>query len=268
MEEFVYHILYKVTCLLTNKYYVGMHSTSNLNDGYLGSGKILLRSLKKHGKENHFFEILETFPSRDCLIAREIEVVSEELLADPLSMNLMLGGKGGGGWTNVNNNPERHKASSQRGRESMAVLRNSDPVWEAQRKANLEKTQRRANTPEAILKMKATIAGSGPRVGPQYNSCWVNKSGEALRIQKEELESYLSQGYSRGLKPRDPPKYKKSSSTEGYRGSNNSQFGTCWVTKEGKDKKIKKEDLQEYLDEGFVRGRKNGNPPNPNTFGV
>lgn len=29
-----------------------MHSTDNLDDGYVGSGKRLWNSIKKHGKEN------------------------------------------------------------------------------------------------------------------------------------------------------------------------------------------------------------------------
>lgn len=34
-----YHFLYKTTNLLNSKVYYGMHSTNDLNDGYLGSGR-------------------------------------------------------------------------------------------------------------------------------------------------------------------------------------------------------------------------------------
>lgn len=54
-----YHFIYKTTCLVTGRYYVGMHSTDNLDDGYLGSGKLLGYSVAKHGKENHKREIVE-----------------------------------------------------------------------------------------------------------------------------------------------------------------------------------------------------------------
>jgi hypothetical protein len=30
-----YNYIYKTTNILTNEYYIGMHSTNNLNDGYL-----------------------------------------------------------------------------------------------------------------------------------------------------------------------------------------------------------------------------------------
>lgn len=39
-------------------------------------------------------------------------------------------------------------------------------------------------------------------------------------------------------------------------GEANSQSGTCWVTKDGISQKIKKEDLEQWLDKGWVRGRK------------
>jgi hypothetical protein len=39
-------------------------------------------------------------------------------------------------------------------------------------------------------------------------------------------------------------------------GKQKSQYGTCWVTKNGTNKKIKKEDLEIFLIEGWVKGRK------------
>ena len=39
-------------------------------------------------------------------------------------------------------------------------------------------------------------------------------------------------------------------------GEKNSQFGTCWVTNGVKPAKIKKEKLNEYLANGYRKGRK------------
>jgi hypothetical protein len=72
-----------------------MHSTDNLDDGYLGSGKILGYSIGKHGRENHKKEILKFCKSRDELKLLEATIVNEELLADPLCINLKYGGEGG-----------------------------------------------------------------------------------------------------------------------------------------------------------------------------
>ena len=90
-----YHYIYKTTCTVTGKFYVGMHSSDSLDDGYLGSGKILGYSRKKYGDENHVREILEFCASRDELKQREKEIVNEALLEDPLNINLKYGGEGG-----------------------------------------------------------------------------------------------------------------------------------------------------------------------------
>lgn len=89
-----FHIIYKTTCIITNKWYIGMHSTDNIEDGYLGSGSILSRSIKKHGRENHTYEILEYLPDRKSLAKREEELLSKELRENSLCMNIRSGGTG------------------------------------------------------------------------------------------------------------------------------------------------------------------------------
>jgi hypothetical protein len=92
--------VYKTTCIITGNYYIGMHATSNINDGYMGSGRRLKMSINKHGLENHTKEILEFLADKKSLINREIQLVNEDLLNDPNCMNLMRGGDGGGGFRN------------------------------------------------------------------------------------------------------------------------------------------------------------------------
>ncbi len=37
----MYYVIYKTTNLVNGKFYIGKHQTNDLNDGYIGSGKIL-----------------------------------------------------------------------------------------------------------------------------------------------------------------------------------------------------------------------------------
>lgn len=53
-----YNYIYLITNNLDNKIYVGKHSTNNLNDGYLGSGKHLKRAIRKYGKVHFSKKIL------------------------------------------------------------------------------------------------------------------------------------------------------------------------------------------------------------------
>jgi group I intron endonuclease len=90
-----YHYIYKTTNLINDKFYVGMHSTNNLKDGYLGSGKKLRYSIRKYGIEKFKIEYLEFFNNRIDLANREKQLVNEDLLKDPMCMNLKNGGNGG-----------------------------------------------------------------------------------------------------------------------------------------------------------------------------
>ena len=94
-KQHKYHYIYKTTCSVTGRWYIGMHSTHNLEDEYIGSGKRLWLSINKHGRDAHTKEILEFLPNRESLKAREKELVNESLLTDPLCMNLQIGGGGG-----------------------------------------------------------------------------------------------------------------------------------------------------------------------------
>ncbi|QDP64711.1 MAG: putative intron-associated endonuclease 1 [Prokaryotic dsDNA virus sp.] len=47
-----YYIVYKVTNKINGKFYIGSHQTVNIEDGYLGSGKLVKLAIKKYGREN------------------------------------------------------------------------------------------------------------------------------------------------------------------------------------------------------------------------
>jgi hypothetical protein len=90
-----YHYIYKTTNKLNGKYYIGMHSTNNLNDNYKGSGTLLKRSINKYGKENHNIEILYFFNTREELQSKEKEIITLQEIAKKECMNLKIGGIGG-----------------------------------------------------------------------------------------------------------------------------------------------------------------------------
>ena len=55
------YIVYKTTNLVNGKIYIGRHiiRNNNVNDGYLGSGDVFCRAVKKYGKENFKREEIE-----------------------------------------------------------------------------------------------------------------------------------------------------------------------------------------------------------------
>lgn len=90
-------IIYKTTNLINNKIYVGLDSFNNPK--YLGSGKLLKRSINKYGKDNFKKITLETCSSKEELIEKEIYWI-KELNSNDLNIgyNLTSGGEGSFGY--------------------------------------------------------------------------------------------------------------------------------------------------------------------------
>lgn len=129
-----FHVIYKTTCLVTGKWYIGMHSTDDLDDGYLGSGQVLSRSVKKHGKSQHVYEVLEHHPSRKSVSEREEELLTKEFRANPLCMNIAGGGIG---HVPGHRNSEESKLKNSIASKEMWERLRADPAKMAARSAKL-----------------------------------------------------------------------------------------------------------------------------------
>jgi hypothetical protein len=98
----LFYTIYQITNIKNQKIYIGKHQTKNLDDGYLGSGKILKRSIAKHGEQNFKKEILHVFDNEEEMNLKEKELVTEEFCSRHDTYNLCPGGHGGFGFINKN----------------------------------------------------------------------------------------------------------------------------------------------------------------------
>lgn len=190
-----------------------MHSTNNLDDEYIGSGKRLRCSINKYGKINHTVEVIEFLNSREELKKRESEIVNLNEIAKKDCMNLKTGGDGG-----FTNDKHRLKAQKAGGRAVRILLG----------KRHCEKL----------------------KTDPNY---W-NKFSLAVKSghKRRGFGSFENRNHT------DETKQKMSEIKKG-KGLNekNSQFGTCWITNNKIEKKIKKIDLIIWIQNGWTNGRKN-----------
>jgi group I intron endonuclease len=73
----MYYIIYKITNIHNNKFYIGSHQTLDLDDGYFGSGIYIRRALKKYGIDSFKKEILFYLDSKEEMLAKETEVLQQ-----------------------------------------------------------------------------------------------------------------------------------------------------------------------------------------------
>jgi hypothetical protein len=99
------YTVYKTTNLVNGKIYIGFHSIlesdiirteygqlSCFKDGYLGSGKLLIKGIEKYGPENFAQEILGIFDTQKEAEDLERSLVSKEFVDEETNYNLSIGG--------------------------------------------------------------------------------------------------------------------------------------------------------------------------------
>jgi len=89
-----FNFVYKTKNLINGKIYIGVHSTNNLDDKYLGSGKILINAIKHYGKENFSREILKVFKTREEAYQFESKIVDYKFIKRDDTYNITEGGFG------------------------------------------------------------------------------------------------------------------------------------------------------------------------------
>jgi hypothetical protein len=99
-----YYFIYKIINVLDNKFYIGIHQTNDLDDGYFGSGLLIKRSIKKHGKNNFKREIIEFCSNYEDLKSLEKKIITLDFIQENKGVcyNIQVGGSGG---DNLSNHP-------------------------------------------------------------------------------------------------------------------------------------------------------------------
>ncbi len=209
-----FHFIYKTTNLINGKFYIGMHSTSNINDKYIGSGTRLKYAIRKYGITNFKLEIIEWCENREELIKREKEIINEHHIKDKNCYNLKYGGLGGGKFYSKEH---QFKCSQAAGIKHSQRLKNDEEYRKKRSKQISEANKRRLER------------GDLKTINQNYS--WKGKKHKI-----ESIEKMKEKKKGHGIKDK------------------NSQYGTKWITNGEINRKIKKEDpLPENWRYGCVR---------------
>ncbi len=169
-EIHMFYTIYKVTNLLNGKIYIGKHQTKNLNDSYLGSGKLIKAAIRKHGKENFAKEVLFIFETELEMNEKEKELITEDFVLRKDTYNAGIGGEGGphfkgkqhGYYMKEINGSEDHRKKISDGLkkyyENGTVWNKGCNISEDQKKSISNKMVGRKHSDETKMKIKAARA--------------------------------------------------------------------------------------------------------------
>lgn len=257
-----YNYFYRITNTINGNFYYGIHSTNNLEDGYMGSGHRLQTAIKMFGIENFTKEVIKFFTTRKELAEYEAKFVTENLVENRDCYNAIPGGEGFNtiGYTacydkelqtnrlvtikDYRENPERY-ASVHSG--FVSVKNKKTGEWVRIRK-------------EEYLNKKTEY------IGPNFGKAVVkDKNGKVFLVDRDSPDlksgkySYVSTGRKHTKETKE--KMRKTHIENGLQsGEKNSNFGKKWMHIFKKDgevicKPFPKEMVQEKEKEGWVLGR-------------
>ena len=131
-----YHYTYIITNLVNDKQYVGDHSTNNLEDGYMGSGKKLNEEKLKYGKENFKRKILEFFDTKEEAYHAQIKYI--KLYKTHVSQGGYNKNWTGGQWASTQSEKTKRQISgSCKGKTSPKIYTLIDPNGKEYKNVNL-----------------------------------------------------------------------------------------------------------------------------------
>jgi len=200
-KEKKYHFIYKTTNKITGRYYFGMHSTDNLDDGYLGSGRRLRYSLNKYGNDNHYREIIEFCIDRKSLINKEKEIVNLNEISKEECMNLMVGRTGG----YISKEQQKHRSicANKKLHEKRKIDEEFNKMWlKSLKRAAYQKKingthrtwqdnynwtgKKHSEKTKKLISEKNKGMGLG-KDNSQYNTCWITNGFENKKIHKGDI---------------------------------------------------------------------------------
>lgn len=281
----MYRYIYKITCTagsMAGKYYYGQHTTDNIDDGYKGSGKILLKYYKKYPFD-FIKEILSFHDSYDELNKAEYDII-HDALNDPMCINVTEGGgrlpdsviaRAAESYTGYKHSKETREKMSKRWQERIEYYHSrgqkvphkkgykatdetrkkdseaSKRIWATRpRKPKVDK--RKFKTDEersAFLSKQLTERNTG--------RLWMNDGNNEVFVTREAVSEYTSNGYVIGrIYHTTGVKFSEESKAKISKANSGRFVGAKWLhNDDGKTAFIVPSKIQEYLDKGWKLGR-------------
>ena len=130
----------------------------------MGSGKILKRSIKKYGIQNHIREILFNVETREDALSLEATMVRQDTLKLPRCMNINTGGMAGNFGVV---SPNKGKVFSEEHKEKLRIAKIGNIPWNKNKKQPYTNEQLKCMVDNRKVK-------SGYKCKPKWQYCCPN----------------------------------------------------------------------------------------------
>ena len=271
----MYGYIYKTTCVINNKVYIGQHKATKFTPSYKGGGLLIKEAVKKYGTDNFTVELIDTAESKNELNDKEIYYIEKFDARNSLvGYNLA---EGGNYWSCDYHMGMRGKHQSDKqkriahdymvGRCITAETRQKMSVSARARTANrktingkvfvhkdnyqtcVDRNQLSGYLANGFVKGKIPASEQHKViVKKKYaESVYVKRGARCVLIQKQELDDYIKNGWIVG----------RNCYSEG-RGANisKSKRGKICINNASVNRYVAPEDLASYLAQGWVKGNK------------
>jgi hypothetical protein len=266
--------------------YIGVHKTKNINDKYMGSGTKIREDIKFLGLEKFEKIILFDFDNEKDMLSKERELVNEEFIKKENNYNIILGG---GFYTSDTVTVKNEK------NECFRVHKEDPRYLSGELKFNLsghvavkkdgQTFSVKTNDPRYLSgELKSINYGTvivkdknGNNFRVNTNDCKYlsgeyvavckglvlvkDKNSNCLMVHKEDpryLSGELLHFWTNKKHKEESKKKIGEKNSLNQKGEKNSNFGKCWIYSlaEKRSISIKKQELENYLKLGWVKGRK------------
>lgn len=213
----MHHFLYKTTNNINKKTYIGVHR-SEINplksfDGYLGSGHILKKAIKKHGKDSFDRKVLVVCENAEYAYLLEEKLVNDNFTKQKDNYNIVVGGKGGYVGSYLYDDLEHKKRASERtkvqnkkfteeyGKDAMSerMRHVCSGCNEESRKRGAETLKQRYNDPDFVEKKKESAKKAWQKESSDERKKQVSKQSKDYwsRLTQEEYDKICKQRKNR-----------------------------------------------------------------------
>ena len=259
------HYFYKITNLINGHYYYGIRTCHCLpgKDPYMGSGIRLHKAYRKYGIENFKKEIIRVCKTREDVLRLEYDTVTDELVKDYNCYNLVRGGGEDSFYGKVrcidkitkkhlliskdeyHSNPDRYTCILKEFKYMINYETGDEKFVKSSEYNHYKSMNYSLKGAKGFGKGRVSVKDSTGKVLVVSLSDKRLKSGELTHLWKGRTHS-------------DETKNKISKANSlSQKGDKNSHYGTKWMTNpEGISKPISKNLVEEYINKGWILGRK------------